>query len=136
MRLSFDHVHIICRDLEGMVAYFEKIFGGEIIYREENFHGAPNAVVRVGEARLFLRGVRPGERIGENHADAVMGLDHFSFAVDDIHGLSAQMKAAGADFIRDPSPSGMGGRTTAYIRGPEDVRIELSERAGETYGGG
>ena len=65
-----------------------------------------------------------------------MGLDHFSFAVDDIHGLAAQMKAAGADFIRDPSPSGMGGRTTAYIRGPEDVRIELSERAGETYGGG
>ena len=46
------------------------------------------------------------------------------------------MKEAGADFIRDPSPSGMGGRTTAYIRGPEDVRIELSERAGETYGGG
>ena len=54
----------------------------------------------------------------------------------DIHGLAAQMKEAGADFIRDPSPSGMGGRTTAYIRGPEDVRIELSERAGETYGGG
>ena len=72
MRLSFDHVHIICRDLEAIVAYFEKIFGGEVIYREENFHGAPNAVVRVGETRLFLRGVRPGERIGENHADAVM----------------------------------------------------------------
>ena len=118
-----------------MVAFFEDIFSGEVIYQEENFHGAPNAVVCVGEARLFLRGVRPGEAIGENHPEAVMGLDHFSFAVDDIHGLAAQMKEAGADFIRDPSPSGMGGRTTAYIRGPEDVRIELSERAGETYGG-
>ena len=136
MRLSFDHVHIICKDFGKMVAFFEDIFGGEVIYQEENFHGAPNAVVCVGEARLFLRGVRPGEPIGENHPEAVMGLDHFSFAVDDIHGLAAQMKEAGADFIRDPSPSGMGGRTTAYIRGPEDVRIELSERAGETYGGG
>ena len=135
MGLSFDHVHIICKDLGKMVAFFEDIFGGEVICQEENFHGAPNAVVCVGEARLFLRGVRPGESIGENHPEAVMGLDHFSFAVDDIHGLAAQMKEAGADFIRDPSPSGMGGRTTAYIRGPEDVRIELSERAGETYGG-
>ena len=135
MGLSFDHVHIICKDLGKMVAFFEDIFGGEVIYQEENFHGAPNAVVCVGEARLFLRGVRPGESIGENHPEAVMGLDHFSFAVDDIQGLAAQMKEAGADFIRDPSPSGMGGRTTAYIRGPEDVRVELSERAGETYGG-
>ena len=135
MGLSFDHVHIICKDLGKMVAFFEDIFGGEVIYQEENFHGAPNAVVCVGEARLFLRGVRPGESVGENHPEAVMGLDHFSFAVDDIQGLAAQMKEAGADFIRDPSPSGMGGRTTAYIRGPEDVRIELSERAGETYGG-
>ena len=135
MGLSFDHVHIICKDFGKMVAFFEDIFGGEVIYQEENFHGAPNAVVRVGEARLFLRGVRPGEPIGENHPEAVMGLDHFSFAVDDIQGLAAQMKEAGADFIRDPSPSGMGGRTTAYIRGPEDVRVELSERAGETYGG-
>jgi hypothetical protein len=29
----------------------------------------------------------------------------------------------------------MGGRTTAFIRGPEDIRIELSERSGETYAG-
>lgn len=136
MRLSFDHVHIICRDLEAMVAYFDSVFGGEVVYREENFHGAPNAIVRVGAARLFLRGVRPGEAVGENHPDAVMGLDHFSFATDDVHGLALRLKEAGADFIREPGASGMGGRTTAYIRGPEGVRIELSERAGETWGGG
>ncbi len=131
MRLSFDHVHIICQDIEAMLSYFESVFGGEVVHREENFHGAPNAIVRVGEARLFLRGVRPGETPGSNHPDAVMGLDHFSLAVDDVHGLSVRMKAAGADFIREPAPSGMGGRTTAYVRGPEGIRIELSERAGE-----
>ena len=65
-----------------------------------------------------------------------MGLDDFSFAADDVHGLAGRLKAAGADFIREPGPSGMGGRTTAYIRGPEGVRIEISERAGETCGGG
>ena len=118
MGLSFDHAHIICKDLGKMVAFFEDIFSGEVIYQEENFHGAPNAVVRVGEGRLFLRGVRPGESIGENHPEAVMGLDHFSFAVDDIHGLAAQMKEAGADFIRDPSPSGMGAERRPTSGGP------------------
>ena len=136
MGLSFDHVHVICEDIERMVAWFERVFGGEVVYREANFHGAPNAVVRVGEARLFLRGVRPGEAIGENHSEAVMGLDHFSFAVDDVHAQTERMKAAGAECIREPGPSGMGGRTTAYIRGPEGIRVELSERAGETYDDG
>lgn len=136
MSLSFDHVHVICEDIERMVAWFASVFGGEVIHREANFHGAPNAVVRVGEARLFLRGVRPGEAIGKNHPEAVMGLDHFSFAVDDVHAQTARMKAAGAELIREPGPSGMGGRTTAYIRGPEGIRVELSERAGETCDGG
>jgi len=55
MDYAFDHVHIICRDLGAMSAYFEKVFGAEEIYREDNFHGAPNAVMRLGSARFFLR---------------------------------------------------------------------------------
>lgn len=135
MDYGFDHVHIICRDFAGMTAYFKRVFGAEEIYREDNFHGAPNAVMRLGSARFFLRGVRPEETPGAADPDAVMGLDHFSLAVDDVHAAAAELKGRGAEFIREPGASGMGGRTTAFIRGPEDIRIELSERAGDTYTG-
>jgi catechol 2,3-dioxygenase-like lactoylglutathione lyase family enzyme len=64
-----------------------------------------------------------------------MGLDHFSLAVDDVTVASAGLKGRGAEFIREPGAVGMGGRTTAFIRGPEGIRIELSERSGETYTG-
>ncbi len=132
---AFDHVHIICRDPDAMALYFKAVFGAEEIYREDNFNGALNSVIRLGSARFFLRGVRPGETPGPGTADSVMGLDHFSLAVDDVAAASAELKDRGAEFIRDPAPSGMGGRTTAFIRGPEDIRIELSERSGETYAG-
>lgn len=133
MDYTFDHVHIICQDLPAMAAYFENVLGAKEVFRDDNFHGAPNAVMRLGEAKFFLRGLRPGERPGPNEPDSVMGLDHFSLAVDDAKETSALLKSRGAEFIREPAPSGMGGRTTAYIRGPENIRIELSERAGETY---
>ncbi len=133
MAYSFDHVHIICGDLDKMVDYFTKVFEGEVVYRDDNFHGAPNVVMRLGGATLFLRGVRPGEKPGEANPDSVMGVDHFSLAVDDVKKTAAELKKRGAEFIREPASAGMGGRTTAFIRGPENIRIELSERSGETY---
>ncbi len=111
MDYAFDHVHIICRDLTAMALYFKEVFGAEEIYREDNFHGAPNAVMRLGSARFFLRGVRPGETPGSGAADSVMGLDHFSLAVDDVTAASAELKGRGAEFIREPGAVGMDGRT-------------------------
>ena len=135
MDYAFDHVHIICEDLDAVAAYFRRVFGAEEVFRDEHFHGAPNAVLRLGGVRLFLRGVRPEESPAPSAADSIMGLDHFSLAVDDVAAAAAELEGRGAEFIREPGASGMGGRTTAYIRGPEDIRIELSERSGETYTG-
>lgn len=109
MDYSFDHVHIICQDFAGMTAYFERVFGAEEIYREDNFHGAPNAVMRLGSARFFIRGVRPEESPGAAHSKAIMGLDHFSLAVDDVSAAAAELKERGAEFIREPGAVGMGG---------------------------
>ena len=100
MDYSFDHVHIICKDFDKMTAYFERVFGAEEVYREDNFHGAPNAVMKLGSARFFLRGVRPEETLGVAAPDAIMGLDHFSLAVDDVHAAAAELKERGAEFIR------------------------------------
>ncbi len=128
MDFAFDHVHLICRDPEAVAGYFERVFGGERILDDPSFHGAPNIVVRVGSAKLFVRGVRPGEKPGPASPDAVMGLDHFSFTVEDTRAAAAFVKARGAEFIREPAARGLGGRWTAFIRGPEDIRIELSQR--------
>jgi catechol 2,3-dioxygenase-like lactoylglutathione lyase family enzyme len=135
MDYGIDHVHIISWDLPGMVKFFRNVFGAEEAFRDDNFHGAPNVVLRLGSAQFFIRGVRPGETPGPADPDAVMGLDHFSLAVDDVAAAAVNLKSRGAEFIREPGPVGMGGRTTAFIRGPEDIRIELSERSGATYSG-
>jgi catechol 2,3-dioxygenase-like lactoylglutathione lyase family enzyme len=128
MDFSFDHVHLICKDVRGMAEYFERVFGGERILDDPDFHGAPNIVVRVGAAKIFCRGVRPGEKPGPSSGGSIMGLDHFSFTVEDTKEAAEFVRARGARFIREPGPSGLGGRWTAYIQAPEEVRVELSQR--------
>ena len=99
MDYSFDHVHIICKDFDKMTAYFERVFGAEEVYREDNFHGAPNAVMKLGSARFFLRGVRPEETLGVAAPDAIMGLDHFSLAVDDVHAAAVSVDEVHTPFL-------------------------------------
>ncbi|MEE9274862.1 MAG: VOC family protein, partial [bacterium] len=62
----------------------------------------------------------------------VEGLDHFGLAVEDVEAAAAWLEARGAEFSLPPSRSGLGGRAIAFVRGPENVRIELCERRDES----
>lgn len=132
MDFEFDHVHIICQHFPAMINYFERVFGAEVIFRDESHHGSPNVAMRLGRAKIFLRPVRPGENPAPSAPDSIMGLDHFSLAVKDASVAAAWLKNRGAEFVREPGATGMGGGVTALIRGPEDIRIELNERPEET----
>ena len=61
MEFKFDHVHLFCRDVDGMVDFFERIFGAERISYNPDFKGSASAVIRLGDMRIFVRGLRPGE---------------------------------------------------------------------------
>lgn len=128
MKFAFDHVHLVCKDMQAMTEYFQRVFGAELERLDEDFHGAPNAILNLGGARMFVRGIRPGEKPGPSHPELIMGIDHFSFAMPDVAATVAWLKERGAEVLREPNAQGIGGRVTAFIRGPEDLRIELSER--------
>ncbi|MBI1724239.1 MAG: hypothetical protein HYR52_01220 [Candidatus Tectomicrobia bacterium] len=95
MDFAFDHVHLICKDTAGMAAYFERVFGGERILDDPDFHGAPNIVVKVGTAKIFCRGVRPNEKPGPSCGGSIMGLDHFSFTVENTKEAAGFARARG-----------------------------------------
>ena len=125
MEFKFDHVHLVCRDVDGMVDFFERIFGAERISYNADFKGAPSAVIRLGDMRIFVRGVRPGETPEAVSPDSVQGLDHFGIGVVDVEKAAEWLKARGAEFSVEPTPRGMGGRMISYIRGPENIDIEI-----------
>jgi catechol 2,3-dioxygenase-like lactoylglutathione lyase family enzyme len=55
------------------------------------------------------------------------GLDHFGLAVKDIDGAAAALKAKGVTFTTEPTTIRPGVRI-CFIRGPQDISIELLER--------
>lgn len=125
MEFKFDHVHLVCQDVDGMVEFFERIFGAKRISYSPDFHGSASAVVRLGDMRIFVRGLRPGEKPDAIAPDGVQGLDHFGIGVDDVEEAAKWLKARGAVYSVEPRPSGMGGRMISYIRGPENIDIEI-----------
>lgn len=129
MEFQLDHVHFVCRDVRAMGAYFQRVFGAELLRFEEDFKGAPSASLRLGGVNVFVRGLRPGEVPAASAPELVEGLDHVGLAVEDVEAAAAWLKARGAELAREPERSGIGGRAIAFVRGPENIRIELCERA-------
>jgi len=125
MDFKFDHVHLLCRDVDAMVDFFARIFGAERISYNSDFKGSASAVVRLGNMRIFVRGLRPGEKPDAVAPSMVQGLDHFGVGVDDVEKAAEWLKARGAVFSVEPRPSGMGGRMISYVRGPENIDIEI-----------
>jgi catechol 2,3-dioxygenase-like lactoylglutathione lyase family enzyme len=125
MDFEFDHVHLICQDADQMVEFFESVFDAKRISYNPDFKGSPSAVIRLGNMRIFVRGLRPGEKPDAVAPHVVQGLDHFGIGVSDVQEAAVWLKARGAQYSVEPRPTGMGGRMISYVRGPENIEIEI-----------
>ena len=59
--------------------------------------------------------------------DPHLGLDHFGFRVDNLDETVAELKGRGAVMAAEPRTIRPGVRV-AFVRAPDDVRIELLQR--------
>ena len=126
MTFKFDHVHLVCEDVEGMMAFFERIFEAKQIGFVPDFKGSASGILELGGIRIFVRGMRP-DWIPDCVAPArVQGLDHFGLTADDVIETAKTLKARGADISVEPHPGGFGGRYICYVKGPENIDIEIS----------
>jgi lactoylglutathione lyase len=124
MEFQFDHVHMVAKDVDGMIDYFERIFGAKCVDRGES-KGAPAATVQLGNMRVLVRGIRPGESPDAVSPDRVQGLDHFGVSVADVEAAAKFLKARGAVFTVEPNRPRPNGRMIAFIRGPDNIDIEI-----------
>lgn len=128
MEFRYDHVHFLTRDARAMADFFERVLGLELLSWEEDFKGAPYAIFRLGEGDLRIRGYRPGDAPDAVAPALTHGLDHLGVAVEDVASAVARLEKRGAEVLSAPAPAGAGGRMIAFIKGPDNVRIEVCER--------
>ena len=119
---SYDHIHLRIRDPMETARYFNRMFDAEVL----------ESVQSDGQLHLDLNGLtifiaRADENTPSGPVDPHLGLDHFGLRVENLDAAVTELKERGAKFAVEPCDFRPGLRF-AFVRGPDDVRIELLER--------
>lgn len=126
--MRFLHTSITVRDIDESLAFYTGILGLEFERRRpipENH--AEIAFVRdpLSEARVELTCWE-----GKSTIDAGEQLDHLAFQVPDLDAFLLRARAAGVRVAKEPYQLQGGSSRIAFVLDPNDVWIELIERAG------
>jgi len=124
-KLTFDHIHLFTRDPEATAAFYERMFGAEVIRSTQE--GKPRIDMKLGGANIFILDVSGNPKAGAGPEHPHQGLDHFGLQVKNIDSVCAELKSKGAMFSREPVTIRPGTRI-AFVTGPDGVSIELLER--------
>jgi catechol 2,3-dioxygenase-like lactoylglutathione lyase family enzyme len=117
---TFDHIHLRSPDPEATAAFYERIFGVALK------RGPQRVDFVLGGQPIFVSPVNE-PATGEAPMPPYRGLEHIGLAVTGIDAVVAEMKAKGVTFTMEPTTIRPGVRI-AFLRGPENVSIELLER--------
>lgn len=117
---TFDHVHLNSADLGKAVEFYEQVFGGKKL-----------ADLQIGERRLSLVGFGSTTLIINDAKPKGVAtgssIDHIGFRMDDLAQAAQELKAKGVEFTMEPTEIRQGLKI-AFVKGPDDVLIELLER--------
>jgi lactoylglutathione lyase len=120
---GFDHIHLRTPDPEATAAWYERVLGAQIIRSMQN--GKPRIDMKVGGTDIFL--IATDAKSGPAPVAPYAGIDHFGFIVEDLDAAYADLKAKGVVFTMEPTQLRPEIRIS-FIRGPEEVSIEILER--------
>ncbi len=126
--ITFDHVHLVCKDPNAVADWFAGKLGGDIKSRAE-IQGAPQIHVAFEGATVIVRGQRTGESAGDK-GGLQWGTDHFAFRVSgDFESYCDGLKEDGVKFTMEPAQFNPATQI-AFIEAPGGVSIELLHKKG------
>jgi catechol 2,3-dioxygenase-like lactoylglutathione lyase family enzyme len=111
-----------------MAEYFHRVFDAKVLESVQS-DGRPRVDLDIDGLIVFIAPVAADADIPASPPDPYLGLDHFGFRVDNVDETVAELKRRGADIIDEPRTIRPGVRI-AFVRAPDNVRIELLERSG------
>lgn len=122
--VRFHHAHLFASDLDDTLDFYRRWFGAEVV-ADQQFAGARNVMVRVGDGRLNFYDQAPRDR-GRN------AVHHLGFQVDALADLVERMAEAGFEF-RSPIRE-LAELDYIMIEAPDGVLLEVFEYKGSADG--
>jgi len=125
-KFAYDHIHLRSPDAEATARWYETMFGAEII-RSVQSDGRPRLDLNLGGVAVFIAQVPPDQAVAASPQPPYLGLEHIGLRVNGIDDVVAELKKQGAECRGGPKTSRPGVRI-AFLRGPQNVHIELLDR--------
>jgi catechol 2,3-dioxygenase-like lactoylglutathione lyase family enzyme len=127
MTYRFHHVHILCKDLEKMIGFFIEALGAQLV-RRKKFGTADGASLDLKGTTVNLRVARSEEKVEGDASRTVYGYNHIGLEVDDIESAHTELRRRGYSFFMPPTDTP--DLRIAFLRGPEEIVIELVQQLG------
>ncbi len=122
MAYRFHHVHIVCKDLEKMIRFFNEVLEAKLVGLKK-FGTADGASLDLQGTTVNLRLRKEEEELVGDASQARYGYDHIGLEVEDIDTAFKDLQARGFSFLMPPTD--IPDLKIAFFKGPEDITIEL-----------
>jgi len=129
---KIDHFHIFATDLEGTARWYHDKLGAKVL-RSLQSNGKSRIDLKFGETMIYLAELpKDSPRIPREYFGPLPGLEHIGFHVDDVDAAVEQLRGEGVDILLEPMEVRPFVRI-AFVKGPDDIRIELLCRGPEDF---
>ena len=122
MNYRFHHIHLICKDLTGMIDFFTENLGATLIGKKK-FGTTDGASLDLQGTTVNLRVAREDEEMTGDASQTRFGYDHLGLQVEDVDAAYRDLNSKGFSFFMEPKD--IPDLRIAFFRGPEDIIIEL-----------
>ena len=122
MTYRLHHLHLICKDLEGMINFFTEALKATLIARKK-FGTADGASLDLQGTTVNLRVSREDENMVGDASQSSFGYDHLGLQIEDLDAAYRDLKQRGFSFFMEPKD--IPDLRIAFFKGPEDITIEL-----------
>ena len=130
MGYEFNHVHLKAPDPMKTAEWYAEAFDFTIVSDIVRPSGDQFVVTRTPDGvTVNISGARTGESMGDGNADVHWGLEHIGITIDDLDTELERLAGMGAELKEGPIDVPNGPKI-AFIKGPDDTRIELLELRG------
>ncbi|MEK7078513.1 MAG: VOC family protein [Patescibacteria group bacterium] len=125
-KYRFDHIHFRSKDIEFTKKFWLEILGARLI-KERELLGAPSYTFDLNGTSILVSGRGAGEKFEDSVSENLYGFWHFALLVNDISLSLQELKKQKIECFHDSWEIRKGVKV-AFVRGPDNISIELIER--------
>ena len=125
MKITFNHIHILCKDLSSIINFFVDTFGAKLVEMRQ-FGGADGASLELDGLIINLRVAQESEKVVENIDCQSYGYHHIGLEVEDMETIYKDITSKGYSF--SVPPKDLSGMKIAFFEGPEKLTFELMQK--------